>query len=439
MAYVRTEMAEAMPAPASTVGVIGWIRSSFFSSIPNGILTLLALYLIWSLLSGLVPWAFLGVWDAQSLRECRDIFAERYPDGETHACWAVIRDRWDQIIFGYYSPDQYWRPILGWILLGVSAVPILYPNAPRWLLYVTVATIFVYPWLIWGGTIWPPIAAFVGLVVGYFAFRALAAVTAGPEATRDFSTMIASVGAVLATLIWWILLSPPIVEVMSRALPFGIEAFRSRDLAGFALAITIGVVAIVASLPLGILLALGRQSDMLIINKLSTGFIEMIRGVPLITLIFVAVVLLQYFLPAGTNVDPILAIMILVTLFTAAYIAEVIRAGLAAVPKGQYEAADSLGLNYTMAQRLIILPQALKIAIPGIVSNFISVFKDTVLVSIVFPNDPLGLADTIRADSNWNGIVWELYGFIAFVFFIFCFAMSRYSMHLERRLQTGHR
>lgn len=435
MSYVRTEMEEQMPAPASTVGVVGWARANLFSSIPNAILTVVALFLLWRLLSGIIPWVFLGVWDASSLAECRAIFAERYPDGQQYACWAVIADRWDQIIFGYYSADQYWRPILGVILIGISAVPILYPNTPRWLLYVTVATIFVYPFLIWGGTIWPYVMAAMGFVVGYVAYRVLAAVTAG----NAFSTIIAVVGSVIAAVVWWIVLSGPIVGALNDAMPWGIEAFRSRDLAGFVLAITIGVVAIAASLPLAIALALGRQSDMMIVNKLSTGFIETIRGVPLITLIFVAVVLLQYFLPSGTDVDPILAIMILVTLFTAAYIAEVIRAGLSAVPKGQYEAADSLGLNYSMAQRLIILPQALKIAIPGIVSNFISVFKDTVLVSIVFPNDPLGIADTIRADSNWNGIVWELYGFIALVFFAFCFAMSRYSLSLEKRLQTGHR
>lgn len=435
MSYVRTEMEEPQPAPPSTVGIVGWARANLFSSIPNTILTLAALFLLWRLLSSLIPWVFLGNWSASSLVECRAIFAELYADGREYACWAVIRDRWDQIIFGFYQPEQYWRPIIGVILIAISAVPILYPNTPRWLFFVTVATIFVYPFLIWGGTIWPYVMAALGFVLGYIAFRALSAVTAG----NAFSTIIAVAGSVIAAAVWWIVLSGPISGSLSEAMPWGIDAFRSRDLGGFALAITIGVVAIAASLPLAIALALGRQSDMFIVNKLSTGFIEMIRGVPLITLIFVAVVLLQYFLPSGTNVDPILAIMILVTLFTAAYIAEVIRAGLAAVPKGQYEAADSLGLNYGMAQRLIILPQALKIAIPGIVSNFISVFKDTVLVSIVFPNDPLGIADTIRADSNWNGILWELYAFIAIVFFVFCFAMSRYSLSLEKRLQTGHR
>jgi general L-amino acid transport system permease protein len=130
--------------------------------------------------------------------------------------------------------------------------------------------------------------------------------------------------------------------------------------------------------------------------------------------------------------------MIMVTLFASAYMAEVIRGGLAALPKGQYEAADSLGLDYWKAQRLIILPQALKISIPGIVSTFIGLFKDTTLVSIIGLLDPLGLSTNIRADMAWNGILWELYGFVALIFFIFCFSMSRYSMYLERKLATGH-
>lgn len=149
--------------------------------------------------------------------------------------------------------------------------------------------------------------------------------------------------------------------------------------------------------------------------------------------------LLNIFMPPGTNFDIILRVLIMVTLFASAYMAETIRGGLAALPRGQYEAADALGLDYWKAQRLIIMPQALKISIPGIVSNFIGVFKDTTLVSIIGLLDPLGLSNAIRADQAWNGLVWELYGFIALLFFVFCFSMSRYSMYLERRLRTDHR
>lgn len=429
-AFVRNEMLDQEPAPPSAVGVGHWLRENLFSSVPNTILTFLSLFLIYYVLSGILPWIFNGVWYADSLVECRRIFAERYGPGVEYGCWAVIRDRWDQIIFGFYQPEQYWRPILGWILIAVSIAPVLYPNLPRALYIVTVVTIFAYPWLIWGGSIWTPVSIALGFVAGYAGYRAVAAL---------FGMLAGMIGSILVAFAWWIFAAGPVGAGLSEVLPIGIEAVRSRDLAGFVLSITIGVVAIVASLPIGIVLALGRQSDMLIVNKLSTGFIEFIRGVPLITLIFVATILLKFFLPRGMEIDVILSVIILVTLFTAAYIAEVVRAGLAAIPKGQYEAAAALGLDYPLAQRLVILPQALKIAIPGIVSNFISVFKDTTLVSIVALNDPLGIANAVRANSDWNGIVWELYGFIALIFFLFCFGMSRYSMSLERRLATDKR
>lgn len=227
-------------------------------------------------------------------------------------------------------------------------------------------------------------------------------------------------------------------EVERRVGLVGLEPVISRDFGGMMLSLTIGFVAIALSLPLGIVLALGRQSNLFILRTLCVGFIEFIRGVPLITLLFVASTLLNIFMPPGTNFDIILRVIIMATLFASAYMAEVIRGGLAALPKGQYEGADSLGLNYWQAQRLVIMPQALKISIPAIVSTFIGLFKDTTLVSIIALLDPLGLSKSIRADTNWNGIVWELYGLIALMFFVFCFSMSRYSMYLERRLRTDH-
>ncbi|MDA8585905.1 amino acid ABC transporter permease [Rhodobacteraceae bacterium] len=430
IAFVRSEMLGEKPPPASIVGVQGWIKDNLFSSVSNSILTVVALYLVFVILSGILPWIFLGIWNAESLAECREIFAERYGDGTEYACWAVVKARWHQIVFGYYSPDQYWRPILGFILIAVSIAPILFPKLPKKLFFVSFASLFLYPWLIWGGSFWTPITAALGAVIGFFAYRYV---------TERFGFLFGVLAGCAAALIWWSFISGFAASALQSAIPATIAQVSSLNLAGFVLSITIGIVAIVASLPIAIVLALGRQSDMWIVNKLCTGFIETIRGVPLITLLFVATVLLNYFLPRGVEFDVILRVNILVTLFTAAYIAEVIRGGLAALPKGQYEAADALGLTYWQAQRQIILPQALKISIPGIVSNFISVFKDTTLVSIVALNDPLGIANNIRANSDWNGIVWELYGFIALIFWVVCFSMSRYSMYLERKLQTGHR
>ena len=219
----------------------------------------------------------------------------------------------------------------------------------------------------------------------------------------------------------------------------GLEPVDSREFGGFMLAMVIGIAAITLSLPLGILLALGRQSDLFIINKVSVGFIETIRGIPLIVWLFTAQTVLNYFLPPGTNFDLMLRVIIMVTLFASAYIAEVVRGGLAALPRGQYEAGDSLGLDYSLSMRLIVLPQALKISIPGIVNTFIGLFKDTTLVVFIGLLDPIGLSNSIRASTNWNGVYWELFIFIGILFFLACFGMSRYSMWLEKRLQTDHR
>ncbi len=429
--FVRTEMLPEQAPPATSVGFLGWMRANLFSNWFNSVLTVISLAFIWYVLSGLVPWIFQSVWVADSLNECREVMTATWGDTHGHACWSVIRERWLQLIFGFYPDYLYWRPILAFLLLLVALAPVLFADkVPSKLLYVSAAYPFVMPWLMWGGTIWGPLAAAAGFAVGYFVHKYLEPVAGG---------LAAIIIAVLATVIWWLFLAGLVAGALGSVIPLALEPVESRNFGGFMLSILIGVVAIGCSLPIGIVLALGRQSDLLIVKALCVGFIEFIRGVPLITLLFVASTLLNIFMPPGTDFDIILRVMIMVTLFAAAYMAEVIRGGLAALPKGQYEGADSLGLDYWQSQRLIIMPQALKISIPGIVSTFIGIFKDTTLVSIIGLLDPLGLSNAIRADAAWNDIYWELFAFIAFLFFIFCFSMSRYSMYLERKLQTDHR
>lgn len=433
VAFVRTEMLQPKAPPPTSVGAIGWARENLFSGWFNSILTIVSLGVIYYVLAAIVPWVLSPTWNGLSLNECREMISAAGHDGGHigGACWGVIRERWIQLLFGFYPDDQYWRPILAFILLAVALAPVLFSDkVPSKMLIFTALYPFIFPWLLWGGTVWAPLSALAGLVIGAFVYRIVS------EAT---SSLLGLIGGVVAALIWWLVLSGFAVGALDSIVPIGLEVVESRKFGGFMLSITIGIVAIACSLPLGIVLALGRQSDLMIVKYLCVGFIEFIRGVPLITLLFVASTLLNIFMPPGTNFDIILRVLIMVTLFAAAYMAEVIRGGLAALPKGQYEGADSLGLNYWQAQRLIIMPQALKISIPGIVSTFIGVFKDTTLVSIIGLLDPLGLSNAIRADANWNGIVWELYGFIALLFFVFCFSMSRYSMYLERKLQTGHR
>jgi len=439
ISFVRTEMLPPKEPPASEVGVLGWMRANLFSNWFNSVLTLVSLYFVIQILMGLITWAWVPTWSAGSLPECRVIFEELGRTGHNAgACWGVIAERWPQLLFGFYpngsepgTADLRWRPVLAFLLLFVALAPVLFADkVPAKLIYFSAAYPFLMPWLLWGGTVWTPVMIAAGFVVGYFVYKVVSQAT---------SELIGLISGVVGAVVWWLFLASFIASVLAGIVPLALESVESRQFGGFMLSILIGVVAIGLSLPIGIVLALGRQSDLLIVKTLCVGFIEFIRGVPLITLLFVASTLLNIFMPPGTNFDIIMRVFIMVTLFASAYMAEVIRGGLAALPKGQYEGADSLGLNYWQAQRLIIMPQALKISIPGIVSTFIGVFKDTTLVSVIGLFDPLNLTNAIRADANWNGLVWELYGFIALLFFVFCFGMSRYSMYLERKLQTGHR
>lgn len=430
VAFVRDTMLEQKAPPPSSVGALGWARENLFSTWLNAILTIVSALFILYVVAGLLGWAVSPTWAGTSLGECREMLAAA--GHESHgACWGVIRERWIQLMFGFYPSELYWRPILAFILLGVALAPVLFADkvSPK-LLYFTAVYPFIFPWLLWGGTIWVPLGAAAGFVIGFYVYKVV---------SEKYASLGGIIAGVVAALIWWLVLNGLVTGFLSSIIPIGFEPVGSRNFGGFMLSVTIGVVAIACSLPLGIMLALGRQSDLLIVKYICVGFIEFIRGVPLITLLFVASTLLNIFMPPGTDFDIIVRVMIMATLFSSAYMAEVIRGGLAALPRGQYEGADSLGLNYWQAQRLIIMPQALKISIPGIVSTFIGMFKDTTLVSIIGLLDPIGLSNSIRADANWNGIVWELYGFIALMFFIFCFSMSRYSMYLERKLKTDHR
>ena len=367
VAYVATEQIPPSPPPAATTGAMGWLRENLFSGWVNSILTIVAILLLVWLIPSIVQWALIdAVWDATSLKGCREV----NPNG---ACWAVIVERFDQFIYGFYPDHLRWRPNLAFVLLLLAVAFALFDNMPYrqyGLIYAAVYPVIAY-FLIWGG--------------------------------------------------------------------LGLEEIESRQLGGFMLATIIGVAGIVLSLPIGILLALGRRSGLIFIQSICVVFIEFIRGVPLITLLFVANSVLSYFFPPGSNLDLILRVIIMVTLFSSAYMAEVVRGGLAALPQGQYEAADSLGLNYWKSMRLIILPQALKISIPNIVSSFIGLFKDTTLVVVIGLLDPIGLIQSTASDSAWTGIIWEFYVFVGLFFFIVCFGMSRYSMYLERKLATDRR
>lgn len=426
VAYVAETQIPPSPPPVSERGAIGWLHENLFSSWLNAILTIASVALILWALWSLIPWLILdSVWNASSLSECREI-----GDG---ACWAVVNERLNQWIYGFYPDHLYWRPNLTFVLLLAAMAPVLFDTLPyrRALLIHTALYPVIAFWLIWGGTLWGILAFAAGPAVGY-----LAGFRLGTRIYGERNFIAATLVTLAVTVFWWLFAVVPVDTALTDTLGFvGLEGVESEKLGGFLLTFIIGVVGIAASLPIGILLALGRKSDLPFIKGISVIFIEFIRGVPLITLLFVANVVLAYFLPPGTEFDKLLRVLIMVTMFSSAYIAEVIRGGLAALPQGQYEAADAMGLDYWKSMRLIILPQALKISIPGIVNTFIGLFKDTTLVSVIALFDPLGIIAPIRANQNWNGLVWEPYLFVAAFFFVCCFGMSRYSMYLERKLQ----
>ena len=291
------------------------------------------------------------------------------------ACWVFIKARFWQFMYGFYPVDQRWRVNLAFLILIVALIPLFLPRFGH-KLRLAVGILAVYP------------------IVAYCLFY----------------------GGVLGL---------PVVETSRWG--------------GLFLTLVIAGVGIVASLPLGILFALGRRSDMPIVRAVCIAFIEIMRGVPLITVLFMASVMLPLFLPAGVNFDKLLRALVGVALFSAAYMAEVVRGGLQAIPKGQYEAAQALGLSYWKMMGLIVLPQALRIVIPGIVNTLIGLFKDTTLVLIIGLFDLLGIVQSSLTNASWIGFNTEGYVFAALGFWVFCFGMSRYSIYVERKLGAGRR
>ncbi len=424
IAFVRTTEIAQQPAPLNAAGPVKWMRDNLFATWANALLTVAAAYVLFLLISSTLPWIWGGLWTTSSLSECREIL-----QGQSAACFSVLTERWNQLLFGFkYPAEFYWRPTVALVLMFFALAPVLFFDLPRKLLIITALFPFAAYWLIWGGTIWTPLFAMLGFVVGYFVYARYV--------SNNFA--LGFFGGVAAAIVTWYL-SGFIVSAIAPSQPL-LAAVPSRDLGGFMLNLMLGLTCVSLSIPLGIALALGRQSSMPLIKWVCVIFIEFIRGVPLITLLFVASVMLAYFFPPEATVDLFLRVVIMITMFSAAYIAEVIRGGLAALPKGQYEAADSLGLDYAQAMRLIILPQALKISIPGIVNIAVGLFKDTTLVSVISMFDLVGMIrGPILASTDWNGVYWELLGFAAVLFFIVCYGISQYSQWLERRLATDHR
>jgi general L-amino acid transport system permease protein len=369
-AFVRREEAPERPPPRREVGVLGWLRHNLFSSVPNTTITVIGVVLFALMLEPILRWAiFDAVWQGSDRDACAVPGAG--------ACWAFVKAKFAQFMYGRYPLDERWRVDLTAILLIIGIVPIAIPRVPfkrQNLLYLLIVF---------------PVAAFFLLTGGVFGLR------------------------IVETPLW----------------------------GGLLVTLVVAIVGMVASLPLGILLALGRRSRLPLVRGASVVFIEFVRGVPLITVLFMASVMLPLLLPPGVSLDKLLRVLIGVALFSAAYMAEVVRGGLQAIPRGQYEAAEAMGLSYWQRMRLVVLPQALTIVIPGIVNSFIALFKDTSLVLIVGIFDLLGVVQQNFTDANWASPSTPATGYVfaGFVFWLFCYAMSRYSIFTERRLSAGRR
>ena len=366
-AALKFELKPDLPPPRMTTGVLGWMRANLFSSLFNTVLTLLMLWLLWKIIPPLLEWFFFNATFGGSDRSgCEMQSAEGEIVDRPGACWTFIKVRFLQIMFGLFygaNPDQVWRPTLMLTLVAIQIGLLLWP-AFRWKPQLAMFVIFVFP--------------FAGYALIHGEWLGL---------------------PVAETSLW----------------------------GGFMLTFVLAAIGIVGALPLGIMLALGRTSDLPFVRAICIVFIETIRGVPLITLLFMASNMLPLFFAAEIDFDKIARALIAITLFQAAYTAEAIRGGLQSIPQGQFEAADAMGLGYWKKTLFVILPQALKISIPGTVNTFIALFKDTTLVSIIGLFDLLGISQAAARSSQWKGYDFEGYVFAASLYFMFCYGMSRYS------------
>ncbi|HKJ60865.1 MAG TPA: amino acid ABC transporter permease [Hyphomicrobiales bacterium] len=365
------ETIENRPPPRRVGGPLQWIQERFFGSVTNTLITLVCIYMLYVLIPPIINWVII---DANISGTDRSV-CDANPGG---ACWTFIKVRFDQLIFGLFfsaNPDQLWRPITVFAVLGGMIAWLVMPVTPN------------------------------KREVGIFALFGF----------------------------------PVFAYTLIEGSLFGLPAAHTNEWGGFMLNISLAYIGIAASLPIGIVLALGRRSELPVIRTLSVSYIEFWRGAPLITVLFMSSVMLPLFFPSGVEFNKVVRAMIAITLFEAAYAAEVVRGGLQAIPKGQFEAADALGLSYWKKMSLIVLPQSLKISIPGIVNTFISLFKDTSLVAIIGLLDILNSAQNASRAFEWKGYDIEALIFAAFIFWICTYSMSRYSHSVERRLDRSKR
>lgn len=387
-----------MAPPVQSIELVGWMRANLFSSWINTLLTIVLAIFAFLIVKNTMGWILFT------------------------ADWTVITVNFKLLMAGQYPVNELWR-----VWLSLSLVSIL----------------LGFSWGLWKGTI-GHIAIFLIVLFGISAFFPFISMGSKLWLISNIAILIAAyfVGKKIpklkkVTIAGWFFLFPIVIFFLNG---FGILNPVSTNVwGGFLLTLLLAVVAIVFSFPLGVLLALGRRSKLPIIRWFSVGYIELIRGVPLITILFVGQLMIPLFLGHGVQLNNVIRAMVGFTLFSAAYQAENIRGGLQSLPRGQFEAAQALGLSHTYMTIFIILPQALRAVIPAMVGQFIGIFKDTSLVAIVGLIDLLGMGKTIVSNPLFLGRYMEVYIFVAFVFFIFCFMMSYASRRIESALGVGSR
>ena len=496
--FVREELVPERAAPVKTTGFVGFLRTRLLNSPTNILITILGVLLLWFTVVPAVKFLLVdAVWTGKDRNAC---LSENV--GHTvGACWPFIQAKFTQLIYGFYPEDERWRVNLTFFLAAVLLLPLLIPRLPAkgvnagmffvafpfvafFLLHgggmkgfgvtwtagllsgltnsirevggaglnasnlfvgpvlallgaLGIALGFILSYLIWpltwlrdqiqatGSPLWADFAA-TTVIVSILLFLLNGGVRTGWRSLVVSLATFAGIGIVIA------------VMGLDRG---GLPVVDTRLWGGLLVTLVVSVTGIVASMPVGIALALGRRSTIPLIRVFSVAFIEAWRGVPLITVLFFATYMLPLFLPGNFSVDGLVRALIGIALFAGAYQAEVIRGGLQAIPRGQGEAASALGLSWGKTTGLIVMPQALRHVIPGLVNSFIALFKDTSLVSIVALFDLLGSLQASFSDPNWSTptTLFTGFAFVGVIYFVFCFGMSRYSLFVEHRLNAHQR
>jgi general L-amino acid transport system permease protein len=494
--FIRQELVPERPAPIKTTGLVGFLRTRLFNSPTNILLTIVSVLLLWFIVVPAIRFLLVdAVWTGKDRTACLG--------NAVGACWPFIQAKFSQFIYGFYPDAERWRVDLTFFLGALLLLPLLIPRLPAkgasaglffiafpvvafFLLHgggiqgfgvswtadalsgfndsigeagrklvgaggatATIGPLFwvlgklivllstIISWLIWPLTwlreqiqtstrpVWIDFAA-TAVIVSALLFFLNGGVRTGWRSLINSLAIFAGIGIIIAAM------------GLDHG---GLPIVDTRLWGGLLVTLVVSVTGIVASMPVGIALALGRRSTIPLIRVFSIAFIEFWRGVPLITVLFFATYMLPLFLPGNFTVDGLVRALIGIALFAGAYQAEVIRGGLQAIPRGQGEAASALGLSWWKTTALIVMPQALRHVIPGLVNSFIALFKDTSLVAIVALFDLLGQLRAAFSDPTWATptTLFTGFAFTGLIYFVFCFGMSRYSLFVENRLNAHRR